>query len=216
VALLNAGLAGSFVTILLRSPWKAAFASVTIAALALYGWELAAILRARKRRPFDWGIRYFLTALALLPPLAMLALALSWPGLLPLNPLTGQLENLYGFLGLMGVVSLAVMGMLYKIIPFLVWFGVYSKHVGRARIPSLADLYSPRLQMAGYWCLLAAIVVTGAGILRGSESIVRCGSILFAGGVVTLAWNVWNMLAHLVRPRVTPLTPPRTASGIHA
>ena len=39
---------------------------------------------------------------------------------LPLNPVTGQLENLYGFLGLIGVVVFALAGMLYKIIPFLV------------------------------------------------------------------------------------------------
>ncbi|MCC6820567.1 MAG: hypothetical protein V9H26_24290 [Verrucomicrobiota bacterium] len=130
VALLNVGLAGSFVAILLRRPWKTAFALVVVAALALYGWELTAILRARKRGPLDWGIRYFLTAVALLIPVSLLSVALSWSGL-PLNPFTGQLENLYGFLGLMGVVSFAIMGMLYKIIPFLVWFGVYSQHVGR-------------------------------------------------------------------------------------
>ncbi len=39
IALLNLGLAGSFVTILLRSPLKLAFALVIVAALAVYGWE---------------------------------------------------------------------------------------------------------------------------------------------------------------------------------
>lgn len=100
VALLNVGLAGSFVTILLRSPWKLAFTLIVIAGLAIYGWELRAILRARKRRPVDWGIKYFLTAIALLAPLSVVAVALSWPGL-PLNAFTGQLENVYGFLGLL-------------------------------------------------------------------------------------------------------------------
>ena len=56
----------------------------------------------------------------------------------------------------MGVVALAIIGMLYKIIPFLVWFGVYSKHIGRAQVPALADMYSPRLQMIGYWSFLVA------------------------------------------------------------
>ena len=91
------------------------------AALVVYGWEIAAILRARKRRASDWGVKYFLTAIMLMLPLCILALVLSWPGL-PLNTFTGQLENLYGFLGLIGVITFAIMGMLYKIIPFLVWF----------------------------------------------------------------------------------------------
>ena len=140
-----------------------------IAALAIYGWELRAILRARKRGTLDWGIRYFLTAVALLIPVSLLSVVLSWPGL-PLNPFMGQLENLYGFLGLLGVVSFAIMGMLYKIIPFLVWFGVYSKHIGRAKVPALADMYSSRLQMIGYWSFLAGLVTISVGILRESET----------------------------------------------
>lgn len=206
VALLNVGLAGSFVTILLRSPWKLAFALVVIAALAVYAWELTAILRARKRRPLDWGIKYFVTAVAMLIPVSVLSVVLSWPGL-PLNPLVGQLENLYGFLGLIGMVSFAIMGMLYKIIPFLVWYGVYSKHVGRAQIPALADMYSPRLQMAGYWSFLIGLALTSTAILRESAPGVRVGCILLASSVVVLLVNAGRIIAHLVRPQLAPLAP---------
>lgn len=215
VALLNLGLAGSFVTILLRSPWKFVFALVTLAALAIYGWELTAILRVRKRRPLDWGLRYFLTAVVLLIPLALLSVTLSWPGV-TLNPFVGQLENLYGFLGLIGVVSFAIVGMLYKIIPFLVWFGVYSRHVGRAKVPALADLYSPRVQKLGYWSFLAGLVGISAGILRGSEGGVRIGSLMFTLSVALLVVNVGKMLVHLARPQIAPLTPSRPAKGISA
>lgn len=205
VALLNLGLAGSFLTILLRSPLKLAFAAVIVAALALYGWELRAILRARKRAALDWGIRSFLTAVGLLLPLSLLSLVLAWPGL-PLNTFTGQLENLYGFLGLIGVVSFAVIGMLYKIIPFLVWFGVYSPHVGRAKLPALADLYSRRLQVVGYWSFLAGLAVTSAGIVLSSEIIVRLGSALLLASVATLIANVGKMLFHFARPQIVSLT----------
>src|ERR1041385_5929721 len=145
VALLNIGLAGAFVTILTRSPWKFGFAALGVIALMVFAWELAAILRARKRRPFDWGICYFLTALALLLLVSLLGLVLSLPGL-PANPVTGQIENLYGFLGLIGAISFAIIGMLYKIVPFLVWFGCYSRQIGIHKVPSLSDMYSPRLQ----------------------------------------------------------------------
>ncbi len=203
IALLNAGLAGSFITILLDSSWKLALGLVMVAALAIYGWELVAILRARKRRTLDWGIKYFLTAIAVMVPLSVLAVVLCWPGL-ERNPFTGQLENLYGFLGLMGVVTFAIIGMLYKIIPFLVWFGSYSRQIGRAQVPSLTEMYSTRLQAAGYWCYLAGLLVTGAGIVASNATIVRWGSSLLACSVTTLVFNVGIMLTHFFKPRLKP------------
>lgn len=204
VTLLNVGLAGSFVTILMRNPWKLAFTLVTVLALALYGIELAAILRARKRRVLDWGIKTFLTAVGFLLPLSLLAIALSWPGL-PLNALTGQLENLYGFLALIGVISLALIGMLYKIIPFLVWFGVYSKKVGFLKVPALADLYSERLQITGYFGFLGAVAAISTGIVTTNEFAIRIGGILLVASVAILLLNVARMLAHFIHPKIQPL-----------
>ena len=204
VALLNIGLAGSFVTILWRSPLKVSFTTLSVAALAIYGWELVAILRARKRRSLDWGIKYFLTAVALLLPVSGLAVVLSWPSL-PLTPFTGQVENVYGFLGLLGVVSFAIIGMLYKIIPFLVWFGRYSRQIGRVQVPALADLYSSQLQAVGYWSYLAGLVVACVGILCSNERGVQCGCALLLVSVATLAVNVTRMLAHFFKPCLKPL-----------
>jgi hypothetical protein len=136
--------------------------------------------------------------------MSLMAVVLSWPGL-PGNPFLGQLENLYGFIGLMGVVTFAIIGMLYKIIPFLVWFGVYSKHIGRAQVPALADMYSARLQMIGYWSFLTALVVVTAGILLQSEMGVRLGALCFTACVVLLLINVGKILAHAASPRIAPL-----------
>jgi cbb3-type cytochrome oxidase subunit 1 len=205
IVLLNISLAGSFMTILLRSPWKLAFALLGVVALAIYGWELATILRARKRRTLDWGIKYFLTAIVLLFPASALAVVLCWPGL-PLNTFTGQLENVYGFLGLVGVVSLAIMGMLYKIVPFLVWFRRYSIQIGRAQVPSLAELYSARVQALGYWIFLAGVGSTCVAAGFSSEIGVRTGCGLLALGVAALAFNVGLMLTHLFRPKARPFT----------
>ncbi|HEV2391493.1 MAG TPA: cbb3-type cytochrome c oxidase subunit I [Verrucomicrobiae bacterium] len=195
VILLNVGLAGSFVTILRHSPVKPVFALMVVAALAVYGWELKAILRARKRRALDWGVKCFLTAIVLLLPLSVLAVVLSWPAL-PQNTFSGQLENLYGFLGLIGAVTLAITGMLYKIIPFLVWFGRYSRQIGRSKVPALADLYSARLQALGYWAWLTGLAVTGAAIVLSCETGIRIGCGFLALGVATLALNVGKMLSH--------------------
>ena len=204
VILLNTGLAGSFVTILLRSPWKLAFALVVILALVLYALELRTILRARKRAAMDWGVRGFLTAVGLMFPLSIIAAVLSWPGL-PANTYTMQMENVYGFLGLVGVVSFAIIGMLYKIIPFIVWFGTYSQHIGRAQVPSLAELYSARLQIISYWIFLAGLLTTLLAMEFSNAMAVRCGTGLLAASLAVFGFNVATMLRHLVHPQLKPL-----------
>jgi Cytochrome C and Quinol oxidase polypeptide I len=206
IAFLNAGLVGSFVTILVGSAWKSAFACIVVAGLAIYAVELRAIFRARKRRTVDWGIKYFLTALVVLLPLSLLAVILSWHAL-PFNSFTGQLENLYGFLGFIGLISFAIIGMLYKIVPFLVWFGRYSEHIGRAKVPALADLYSARLQGAGYWTWITGLAVASTGIILSNETGVRIGCGLLAFSIATLMVNVATMLSHFFRPRIAPLLP---------
>jgi hypothetical protein len=205
VILLNVGLIGSFVCILTRSSLKVGFAALITVALAVYGWEMIAILRARKRGPLDWGIRYFLTAITLLLPLSLVGIALAWPTL-PVNAATGQLENVYGFLGLIGVVSFAIIGMLYKILPFLVWFGAYSKHIGLSKVPALADLYSATLQVIGYWSFISGLVVTIAATLFANELGIRLGGGLIALSVGTLLVNVLRIVSHLIQPQLLPLT----------
>lgn len=204
VILLNVGLAGSFVSILLRSPWKLAFALVVVLALALYVLELRAILRARKRAALDWGVRGFLTAVGFMFPLAIIAVVLSWPGL-PVNTYTMQLENVYGFLGFVGVVSFAIIGMLYKIIPFIVWFGTYSQHIGRAQVPSLAELYSARLQIISYWIYLAGLLITLLAMEFSNVVGIRCGTGLLAASLAVFGFNVATMLRHFIRPQLKPL-----------
>ena len=205
VSLLNLGLLGAFAAILWQSPLKFAFAAVTVVALVIYGWEILAILRARNRRTLDWGMKYFLTAIALLIPLSAVALVLSWSRL-PMTSFTMQLENVYGLIALLGLVGLAILGMLYKIVPFLVWFHSYSRQIGRAKVPALADMYSVPLQIAGYWTYLAGLVVSGAATACSHETGIRWGCGLLALSLGIFAVNMAKILAHFVRPKIEAFT----------
>lgn len=204
IGLLNAGLAGAFLSILLQNRWKLAFAAVLMAALLLYGLEMRAILRRRKRGPLDWGVRSFLTAMGLLGPISVVGLVLAWPSL-PWSDFNGQLENLYGFLALIGVMTFGILGMLHKIIPFLIWFGVYSRQVGRARVPALSDMYSARLQATGYWIFLAGLALASGGILARHELLARCGGFFLLASLGTTLVNLAFILSHAWRPKLLPL-----------
>jgi hypothetical protein len=96
--------------------------------------------------------------------------------------------------------------MFYKIIPFLVWYGSYSRQIGLCKVPSLADLYSPGLQTIGYWTWLAGLGGTSVATALGNAAGVRCGVALLTVSLAVLAVNVARILSHLVRPRIEPLT----------
>ena len=204
IMLLNVGLVSAFFGILLRSSWKMAPTIVAVIGLIIYGIEIVAILRARKRKTLDWGLNYFLTAIAMLVPLSVIGLILSRPGL-PMTELNGQLENLYGLVAILGVLTLAILGMLYKIVPFLTWYGTYSREIGRSKVPALSDLYSTTLQTAGYWIYLAGFVGISVGTILGSAIGVRIGALLFATSLAVFAINVAKILAHLFHPKIEPL-----------
>ena len=213
IVLLNAGLAGVFATILFSSQWKIVFGCVVVVGLAFYWLEILAILRARKRRNLDWGLKYFLTAVALLVPVSALGAVLAWPQL-PLTPLTAQMENVYGFLAFIGVVTFAILGMLYKVVPFLVWYASYSKAIGRGKVPSLAGLYSPTLQATGYWLFISGLLLTSVATALAHESCVRAGCVVLLASVIVFAVNIGKVLIHLVRPRIEPLVLKPTLQGV--
>lgn len=198
IALLDIAVAGLAVTILCRSAWKLAFALVAIAGLALFGIELAAILRARKRRTLDWGLRFYLTGASLLAPVSVLAIVLCWPGL-PETRVTAQLENAYAILVIFGVLMLAMLGMLYKILPFLVWFHRYSGDIGRGRVPSLLEMVSPRLQAIGYALHLPGVLIAAAASVLGHTRCATVAASLIAASVLLFVVNAALIASHLLR-----------------
>ncbi|MGE3308760.1 MAG: hypothetical protein AB7O66_02230 [Limisphaerales bacterium] len=204
IGLLNAGILLSFATIVLQHPLKPAAALVVIAGLGLYGIELTTIVRARRRRSVDGGLQVFLISQALLAPVALLGLWLAQPGL-ALDESVGRLENTYGFLGLFGVVALAILGMLHKILPFLIWFVAYSQEVGRSRTPTLQEMGSPRLQAACFVLWITGLGVGTAAILLAHTAASRFAALLLAAGLLALLVNAGRILSHLVRPRRQPL-----------
>jgi len=202
LALLNGGLLGLSFTMATRSAWKLLFAGTVLVALLVYVVEIGAILQARKRRVLDPPLKMFLWSLTILIPIGILAAILSWPGL-TLTVITGQLENLYGFLAVFGLMTMAILGMLFKILPFLVWYGTYSRHLGRARVPALGDMYSNRLVVAGAVAHALALVIVSAGILLSNAAAVRWGGTVLAAAVILHGVNFALILSHRVRPRLT-------------
>ncbi|HXJ83432.1 MAG TPA: hypothetical protein VMS64_32700, partial [Candidatus Methylomirabilis sp.] len=118
--------------------------AVTAAAGSHTAWILE-MARARRRPGLDWGLRFALTATGFLLPAAALGLALA------VDVLSGPRVALaYAVVVLGGFVSLTIVGMMLKIVPFLVWYRVYSSRAGREMVPMLAQLSWSRAEGLAY------------------------------------------------------------------
>ena len=209
---LNLGLAATFLAILVQSPFKLLAALIVVAGLALYGLELRAIVHARRRQSLDAGLRAFLFSQALLAPASILGLWLARPGV-ALNETIGRLENAYGFITLFGVVALAILGMLYKILPFLVWFVAYGAHVGRGKTPSLQEMYSTPFQIAGLGLWILGLVIGLVAIGMAHPEIARIAALFLIASLACFLVNAARILSHLVLPR-TQRTPVRSHRSV--
>ena len=149
-----------------------------MAAMALFAGLTLDLLRRRRRKVRDATLSFWhlgMTSLLALTCLPVLAAALPAAARPPL-------ETLAGLLFLLGFASSVVMGMLYKIVPFLAWFHLQTQTGARAgTIPNMKEFVPEararrqyRLHLAAVLLLLPApwlppaYAVTGLAALAGS------------------------------------------------
>ncbi len=209
--LLNAGLLGTALTTLAGGIVRPAFALVTALGIVGYLWEVAAMVCAGRRRP-DAAPIGFLAALALLIPTAALG---GWVSVAERSDvaLVARLENAYGFLGLMGVLTLATLSMGCKIIPFLAWFHAYGPHLGRRPVPAAADLFLPGVLQGSLLASFAGVFLATTGMATANFTVLHAGLFGLGIGVLLFALNVANAFRHMARPRLGP--EPVKMDGFH-
>lgn len=202
--LLHVGLAGLFVTLLWQSSWVVLFALLIAVAVGLFLWTMREVLRVRRRPRLDWGLRHSLSALIVLAILTALGLWLS-TGWVPSEEFGARLAFGYGVLALLGWISVMIIGMMYKIIPFLVWHHRYSDIVGLRPVPAATQLLGESMPRVEFWLLHAGILMTVAGVIFASELVLQVGTLVLALAGLTFAVVVCRIYRHLV-PRLTPLS----------
>lgn len=190
------------VTGLLAAPGLIAPGAALLAAAAAghVAWVIW-MVRSRKRPALDWGLRFVLTAAGFLPFGTLLGLALAF------DLLSGPRVALaYAVLVLGGWASLSIVGMMLKIVPFLVWYRVYSPQVGRAQVPALAALGWPAAEAAAWALLTAGILALALAGALGRADLIAVSGVVLATGALAFAASLGHTLLHLVRRPSTRAT----------
>lgn len=197
LGLLAAGLWSAFLALLLHLPAPVTAACLLVAAAGTvrYAADFFGMMRQRRRPELDLSMRYGVTALAFLAPAAALLLLSVWH-----RPLAVPGAWLF----LMGFVATMILGMLYKIVPFLVWhFLMKHRRTKTQRLPKLDEMFSQGAAKAGYLSWTAGVLLTGLVLLggalgwwdapgwwearylaRGSAILNLIGSLLFTGTIL--------------------------------
>jgi hypothetical protein len=191
--------------------------AVAVAAGAHVAWICQMAWR-RKRPGLDWGLRFVLTAAAFLAPAAVLGVAMA------ADLLGGPRVALaYAVVTLGGWISLTIVGMMLKIIPFLVWYRAYSPRAGREPVPTLAQISWPRAEALAYalltggMALLAVTVLVGdAALIRGAGGVLALGALAFAGALARVLGHLSAAGARTWPPHSPDRGQPSPSSGSSA
>lgn len=68
-----------------------------------------------------------------------------------------NLTLIYGYMIIFGYLSMLIVGQMYKIVPFLVWYHKYSSKVGIEKVPMLKEMFNEKFARYGMYLMIAAI-----------------------------------------------------------
>ncbi|WP_051963130.1 hypothetical protein [Deinococcus misasensis] len=103
------------------------------------------LIRKRVKRALDVGVRHYVAGLGLLVTSGVTAMLGFW---------TLSLVWFGGFL------LLVITGMLYKILPFLVWLHRYADQAGKSHVPTLKEMFHEKTADLAMWTFLLGILLT--------------------------------------------------------
>jgi hypothetical protein len=182
-------------------------AAVAVAAGSHAAWACE-MAWGRKRPGLDWGLRFVLTATAFLAPAAVLGVAMA------ADRLAGPRAALAYAVVALGWISLTIVGMMLKIVPFLVWYRAYSRRAGREPVPTLAQIAWPRAEGLAYGLLTGGGVLLAAAVLRGEAAWIRAAGAVLALGSLAFAAALVRVLGHLWSSAPGAPTWPPHSSGL--
>ncbi len=156
---------------------------------------------ARKRPRLDVGLRFAGVALVFLIVGAVLA-----PVVLGLGGVVRPgLATVYMLFTLVGGLSMYVVGMYYKVVPFLAWIARFRGRIGREKVPTVAELYWARVAETQLFLMTCSVLILAAGIAAGNTLIVRAGSVLLLAGVLLFVSQIIRVMT--VGRKAVPVTP---------
>ncbi|MBF0351867.1 MAG: hypothetical protein HQM11_12610 [SAR324 cluster bacterium] len=151
--------------------WLALCVLPGIAGFLMFSGKMLEMLFRRKRKIQDSPLLFWQQGLFFLIASCLLVWVAIW------NELP-QMPLLLGAVFLAGFAMSITQGMLYKIVPFLIWFHRFSSLAGKIKIPLLKDILSDRHARGQWFCYAGFTGLVLPGILFQSSEMIRVAGFL--------------------------------------
>ncbi len=161
------------------------FGAVAAGALATFAGATLALQRQRRRRLPDATLAFWRLAMA-----SLLGAILLWFAAAAGLVRGERLALLFGALFLLGFAASVVHGMLYKIVPFLLWLHLHRKNV-RDALPNMKEILPDRRTRPHLWIHAAALAAALLACLAPALFTYPAAALL----LLSFGWLEWNLLA---------------------
>ena len=152
-----------------------------------FSFMLSSLIRKRKRKILDTTLKAWKTALVLLP-LSLL------PFIAILIIDHDAVLFIFGILFILGFGLTVTTGMLYKILPFLIWFHRFSLLIGKVKVPLMRDISPDKLAARQVNTFHISLAILLTGIAADVGIIIRLGGLAFAISSFMLLLNLLKMV----------------------
>jgi len=185
----------NMVVLLAGQPVAAYVLPLTMIATILYAAEALKVLMARKRKPVDYTVRFWQLGLSQLIAAALLALGLTFT---QSDASRVPMELLLGLVFALGFVLSVMLGMLQKIVPFLIYLNLQRTTLAnpqaaavklphmRALIPTERSRWQYRLQLILLPCIYLAPWAPPMAVVAGLLLVAAFGWLGFC------LWGAWR------------------------
>lgn len=129
----------------------------------IFLYQVYLIMKSRVRRILDVGLTYSMVSFGVMFIATVLGVFLVFENIL-LPAAFIKLVLIYGYLILFGYFSLIIVGQMYKIVPFLVWYHKFSAKVGLEPVPMLKDMFNEKIARVEFVLMNSALTGTVAAM----------------------------------------------------
>lgn len=132
------------------------FVPLIAAGIISFLFQVLEIFKKRIRKKFDIGIKFSSFAYGILGITTLLGTVIAFIDYQSIINLT----LIYGYLIIFGYLSMLIVGQMYKIVPFLVWYHKYSSKVGFEKVPMLKEMFNEKIALIEFYFMTIALALT--------------------------------------------------------
>ena len=103
---------------------------------------------------------------------------------------------LFGFTLFFGFFTFFIVGHIYKILPFLVWYQRYSPLVGKIKVPMLNDMVHEKVADSQFWITLVGLLLAISAIMIKIPLIFQVGTVIMGIGTLLVIYNIYFTLVY--------------------